>query len=222
MSPAEIEEVAIEVPEGTVPGYLAAPPDAPGVVVFAHGSGSSRESPRNNFVAEMLREHGLATLLIDLATEDEDPGPRDRFDLDVATRRLVAAVDWVTGPDGWEAVGLVGSSTGAAAALCASVEREEAVRALVSRGGRVDLADGVLPDVQAPTRLIVGGDDRRVLDANWAGAAAMPAEVDLHVVEDAGHLFEGPGELGEVAEVTAEWFARHLPGLARPRSAGTW
>ncbi len=202
--------VSIPVDDVTLDGMLAMPPDAPGVVVFAHGSGSSRHSPRNNFVAEVIRDRGLGTLLFDLLTEAEDQYRENRFDIPLLTDRLVAATEWL-----WEQadtrdtnVGYFGSSTGAASALRAATRLQDDIDAVVSRGGRVDLASEALDEVGAPTLFIVGGNDTQVLERNRDALDRLSCEHDLHVVAGAGHLFEGEGELEEVAEVAADWFAR--------------
>jgi dienelactone hydrolase len=187
------------------------------VVLFAHGSGSSRRSPRNRAVARVLRSAGLATLLLDLLTsaeeaEDEFTG-RLRFDVGLLARRLVGAVDWLGRTQGTAGlpIGCFGASTGAAAALAAAAERPEAVAAVVSRGGRPDLAGAALARVRAPTLLIVGGADQAVLALNRKALAQLAcAEKQLIVVPGAGHLFEEPGALEEVARLAADWFSRRL------------
>ncbi|WP_253737235.1 dienelactone hydrolase family protein [Halohasta salina] len=203
--------VEIELDDVTLDGKLAVPDDAPGIVVFAHGSGSSRHSPRNNYVAEVIRSRGLGTLLFDLLTEAEDRVRANRFDIPLLTDRLVGAVDWLDAREAatGSAVGLFGSSTGAAAALQAAARMED-IDAVVSRGGRVDMASDVFADVESPTLLIVGGDDTQVLDLNREADAQLACETELHVVAGAGHLFSGEGELAEVADVAADWFAAEL------------
>jgi dienelactone hydrolase len=193
-------------------GELVVPEGAEGLVVFAHGSGSSRKSPRNNYVAETLRERRLGTLLFDLLTEQEDQVRENRFDVPLLTDRLVAATGWVRERDdvGDLHVGYFGASTGAAAALRAAARLDGDVDAVVSRGGRVDMAAGALPDVTAPSLFVVGGADTQVLELNREALAALTCEKDLAVVEGAGHLFEGPGELEEVADLAADWFVDHL------------
>ncbi|MFC6863060.1 dienelactone hydrolase family protein [Halomicroarcula sp. GCM10025817] len=204
--------VAIPVGDVELDGILAIPPDASGVVVFAHGSGSSRHSPRNNFVAEVLRDRGLGTLLFDLLTEREDEVRENRFDVPLLTDRLVAATRWLS--DLADAhnlpVGYFGASTGAAAALRAAARDPEGVAAVVSRGGRVDMATDALAAVDVPTLFIVGGADTQVLDLNREASDQLTCEKELHVVDGAGHLFEGPGELEEVADVAADWFEATL------------
>jgi alpha-beta hydrolase superfamily lysophospholipase len=204
--------VAIPVGDVELDGILAVPADATGVVVFAHGSGSSRHSPRNNFVAEVLRDRGLGTLLFDLLTEREDEVRENRFDVPLLTDRLVAATRWLS--DRADArdlpVGYFGASTGAAAALRAVAREPAGVAAVVSRGGRVDMATDALAAVDVPTLFIVGGADTQVLDLNREASDQLTCEKELHVVEGAGHLFEGPGELEEVADVAADWFEATL------------
>ncbi|HYM90917.1 MAG TPA: dienelactone hydrolase family protein [bacterium] len=200
-------------------GDLRIPEGARGVVLFAHGSGSSRHSPRNRFVAEFLRDARLGTLLIDLLTAQEETAEAAtghlRFDIDLLAGRLVAISDWLRGhpATGPLALGYFGASTGAAAALVAAAQRPEDVRAVVSRGGRPDLAWSALPQVTAPTLLIVGERDSTVLDLNREALRALHVEKALAVVPRATHLFEEPGALEEVARLAREWFSRHLtPG----------
>ncbi|EFW92216.1 hypothetical protein ZOD2009_12085 [Haladaptatus paucihalophilus DX253] len=206
-------EDTVEIPVDSVrlEGNLHVPSDADGIVLFAHGSGSSRKSPRNNFVAERLHEFGLGTLLFDLLTEAEDETYANRFDIELLTDRLVAVTEWVEQrPETEERdVGYFGSSTGAAAALRGAARRPE-VGATVSRGGRVDLATEVLADVTAPTLFIVGGRDTQVLELNREAYDRLRCEKELEVVEGAGHLFEEPGTLESVATLAGEWFSSHL------------
>ncbi len=209
-----METVHIRTGGGTVlTGDLQVPDRVTGAVLFAHGSGSSRFSPRNRAVAAALREEGLATLLLDLLTEDEEridaATAEHRFDIPLLGHRLVAAVDELTrhGRTAGLPVGLFGASTGAAAALTAAAERPGAVYAVVSRGGRPDLAGDALSQVLAPVLLIVGGDDHQVLRLNEAAAERLRAPHRIHVVPGATHLFEEPGTLEEVARVAAGWFA---------------
>ena len=193
-------------------GELALPRGAQGLVVFAHGSGSSRLSPRNNFVARTLHGRGLGTLLFDLLTEREDQVYQTRFDIDLLTARLLGATSWLRRRDETRALpfGYFGSSTGAAAALRAAAQRGREVSAVVSRGGRVDLAAGQLARVRAATLFIVGGADTGVLELNREALDALTCTKELRVVEGAGHLFEGSGQLEEVADLAADWFATHL------------
>lgn len=197
-------------------GTLGVPASARGVVLFAHGSGSSRFSPRNRHVAEILREAGLATLLLDLlssAEEEEDAVTRDyRFDIGMLAVRLVAAIDWLHGaPETRDLrVGLFGASTGGGAALVAAAGRPDRVGAVVSRGGRPDLAGDALPGVEAPTLLIVGERDEPVIEMNESARDRMNAEVRLEIVPGATHLFEEVGALDRVAALARDWFLDRL------------
>ncbi|RQG95480.1 dienelactone hydrolase family protein [Natrarchaeobius chitinivorans] len=201
--------VTIPVDGVELEGSLEVPPDAAGVVVFAHGSGSSRKSPRNNYVADVIRRRGLGTLLFDLLTEVEDRDRENRFDIPLLTDRLVAVTEWLRSREDTREVpvGYFGSSTGAAAALRAAARFGNDVDAVVSRGGRVDMASEALEAVRAPTLFVVGSADTQVLERNRDARAHLTCENDLHVVEGAGHLFESEGELEEVADVAADWFA---------------
>ncbi|MFC6873317.1 dienelactone hydrolase family protein [Halobellus marinus] len=205
-------QLQIPVDDVELEGNLDVPAEASGLVVFAHGSGSSRKSPRNNFVAEVIRKRGLGTLLFDLLTEEEDRVRENRFDIPLLTDRLVAVTRWLQDRDATRGlnIGYFGSSTGAASALRAAVRLQGDVSAVVSRGGRVDLAEEVLSDVHVPTLFIVGGADTQVLERNREAYERLSSEKELHVVEGAGHLFEGEGELEEVADVAADWFAETL------------
>ena len=222
----DTQAVRIELEEATLQGDLGVAPEARGLVLFAHGSGSSRLSPRNRFVASVLREGGLATLLFDLLTPDEeavDLRTRElRFDIDLLARRLVAAIDWVAKLQEVEglAIGTFGSSTGAAAALIAAAERPTRVRAVVSRGGRPDLAADVLHWVEAPTLLIVGGRDQPVIPLNEQALAGLGCEKRIEIVPGATHLFEEPGALQRVAELARDWFLEHLAAVARGADRG--
>jgi len=195
---------------------LRIPPDARGIVLFAHGSGSGRLSPRNNYVAQYLGEAGFATLLFDLLTADEEEldalTAKLRFDIALLTDRLVAVSVWTREQRGLQdlAVNYFGASTGAAAALAAAA-RVPTIAAVVSRGGRPDLAGAALPKVLAPTLLIVGGDDLEVLALNRDAREQMRCKVELKVVAGATHLFVEPGALEQVAALAAEWFTRHAP-----------
>jgi dienelactone hydrolase len=197
-------------------GDLVAPADSTAVVLFAHGSGSSRHSPRNKSVAHELERWGLATLLIDLLTPEEDRLDRVtaqlRFDIALLAGRLTGVVDWLHGqPDAAALrIGLFGASTGAAAALITAADRPEQVAAVVSRGGRPDLAGNALPRVTAPTLLIVGSLDEAVLQMNRDAMAQMRNHPALEIVEGASHLFEEEGALAEVADLAADWFGTHL------------
>ncbi|SCY88053.1 Alpha/beta hydrolase family protein [Streptomyces sp. 136MFCol5.1] len=201
-------------------GELTVPEGATGIVVFAHGSGSSRHSPRNRAVSSALNTVGLATLLFDLLTAEEDLDRANTFDTVLLAGRLADATRWLRDRPGTEglAVGYFGASTGAAAALWAAAEPDSTAVAVVSRGGRPDLAGPRLPAVTAPTLLIVGGDDEVVLDLNRRAQALLRCENRLAVVPGATHLFEEPGTLGKVAELAGEWFAGHLGRRAGPES----
>jgi dienelactone hydrolase len=215
---AEISEILIPVGDETIAGALVIPTHAHGIVLFAHGSGSSRHSPRNRFVAEELQKAGLATLLMDLLTSaeerlDEMTEGGLRFDIGLLAGRLEAASDWVrTNPSTHNlSLGYFGASTGAAAALvAAAAEWRGKVRAVVSRGGRPDLAREALGVVRAPTLLIVGGDDRVVIGLNRQALDILVCEKRLEIVPGATHLFEEPGTLERVAALAVDWFLRHL------------
>lgn len=209
-------DVEIPIDDTVLGGELVVPGGATGIVVFAHGSGSSRFSPRNRFVAERLRERGLGTLLFDLLTETEDRDSRTRFDVDLLTDRLGAATDWLRGREdaGDLRVGYFGSSTGAAAALRVAAARGD-VDAVVSRGGRVDLAGDANPDVAAPTLFVVGSEDAAVLSLNRREYDRLRCEKALRVIEGGSHLFEEPGTLAAVADAAADWFVDHLATDAR-------
>jgi dienelactone hydrolase len=202
-------------------GNLTVPDDAVGVVAFAHGSGSGRHSPRNRQVAAGLVDAGLATLLMDLLTEDEeqvDLRTRElRFDIPLLARRMIAAIDWLEHEPGTDRlpVGCFGASTGGAAALIAAAQQPGRVRAVVSRGGRPDLAGDELPAVGAPTLLIVGGDDPVVIELNEQAEQQLRCETRLEIVEGASHLFEEPGKLERVTELARDWFVRHLSSETR-------
>jgi pimeloyl-ACP methyl ester carboxylesterase len=207
---------------GPVPlqGTLAVPDHAVGIVLFAHGSGSGRHSPRNRFVAEELRRGGLATLLVDLLTAQEEAVDLHtgqlRFDIGLLAERLVGAIGWMELElmTASLPVGLFGASTGAGAALVAATKRADRVRAIVSRGGRPDLAGAALTQVLAPTLLIVGGRDEPVIDLNERARAKMRAVARLEIVPGAGHLFEERGTLEQVAALARAWYVSHLPGGA--------
>jgi pimeloyl-ACP methyl ester carboxylesterase len=210
--------VQIRAGAALIDGDLTIPDGAVGLVVFAHGSGSSRFSRRNQAVAHALEDGGFATLLLDLLTRTEeaiDLRTREyRFDIERLAHRVVAAIDWAAGEPGIETLPVVcfGASTGAAAALIAAAERPNEVRAVISRGGRPDLAGDLLPRVQAPTMLIVGGADDTVLALNRAAMERMPqAAVELKIVPGATHLFEEPGALEEVSRLAVAWCRRHVP-----------
>jgi putative phosphoribosyl transferase len=200
-------------------GVLGLPRPAEGIVLFAHGSGSGRFSPRNNYVAAALRNVGLATLLFDLLTEEEAADRRNVFDIELLADRLVLATIWA----GQHAdlaslpIGYFGASTGAAAALVAAARAPRDIGAIVSRGGRPDMAGPVLGHVQAPTLLIVGGDDTGVLDLNQQAFAQLRCQKSLEIVPRATHLFEEPGALDQVIDLARAWFTRHLSGRTRAR-----
>jgi len=212
-------ESAVEIPVGnqTVKGNLTIPQGAQSIVLFAHGSGSSRFSPRNKYVANMLHESNIATLLIDLLTLEEEKVDEStgqfRFDVDLLAQRLVEVANWLKSNPSTEKLrlGFFGASTGAAAALIAAAKLLDEVKAVVSRGGRPDLAGDHLEKVRAPTLLIVGGDDPEVLELNQDALKAIRTEKDLQIVPGASHLFEEPGTLREAAILSREWFAKHLP-----------
>jgi putative phosphoribosyl transferase len=218
-----IEERLVRVTAGTatLEGNLNLPDEALAVVLFAHGSGSGRHSSRNRYVARVLNEAKLATLLIDLLTAEEEQidlrTAHLRFDIGLLAERLVGATDWlIQYPDTRHfPVGCFGASTGAAAALVAAAERPDAVKAVVSRGGRPDLAGPALEHVRAPTLLIVGGNDVQVIALNRAAFALLRCEKQLVIIPGATHLFEEPGALDEVASLAREWFHQHLISVVR-------
>lgn len=212
------EERRVRVAAGmvTLEGNLVVPEGAAGVVLFAHGSGSSRLSPRNRSVARELQERGLATLLIDLLTTDEEAVDFEtahlRFDIGLLAGRLAGATDWLAAQAATRdlRIGYFGASTGAAAALVAAAERPASIGAVVSRGGRPDLAGEALSGVRAPTLLIVGGDDLPVIEMNQEALARLTCKKSLEIVPGATHLFEEPGTLETVALLAGDWFLRHL------------
>ena len=193
-------------------GDLIVPDQAQGLVIFSHGSGSSRFSPRNKMVAEHLWKHRIATLLFDLLTEAEDQDYQNRFDIELLTKRLICATRWVQQQDRLKhlPIGYFGASTGAASALGAAAVLGQAIWAVVSRGGRPDLATEVLPDVTAPTLLLVGEWDEDVVELNRAAFHHIRAEKKMEIVSGAAHLFEEPGKLEEVAVLAALWFEEYL------------
>ena len=213
----------VEIPSGGVrlQGHLHVPEPASGVVLFAHGSGSSRHSPRNRFVADVLFRAGLGTLLLDLLTPEEELKRHLVFDIELLADRLITATEWLaTQPETANCpVGYFGASTGAGAALWAAASGGPAVTAIVSRGGRPDLAEPRLSKVKAPTLLIVGSMDEPTLRVNHQAQARLRCPCSLVVVRGAGHLFEEPGTLNEVAELARGWFTRHLVTAAEPRMA---
>lgn len=203
----------VQVSPLALEGLLRVPPAATGMVVFAHGSGSGRHSPRNNHVADALGRAGLATLLFDLLRDEESADRRKVFDIALLARRLGMALDWLGGVEDSAQLplGVFGASTGAAAALVAAAAQPARVRAVVSRGGRADLAADALPRVAAPTLLIVGGDDPEVLELNRQALRLMHCTARLEIVPGATHLFEEPGALDAVVALSRDWFLRHLP-----------
>ncbi len=208
--------VQIPVDGDFIEGNLQVPADAKGMVLFAHGSGSGRFSPRNKYVASVLNDAGIATLLIDLLTSEEeavDVRTRQyRFDIDLLTERLISAVEWLKEKPRTRklSLGLFGASTGAAAALIAAAKLPRDVAAVVSRGGRPDLGMEYLKDVKAPTLFIVGGRDMVVIDLNRKAMSQVSAEKRLEIVSGATHLFEEPGKLEEVAKLATSWFLKYL------------
>ena len=212
------EEKAVKIPSGEVAviGNLTSPSKARSIVVFAHGSGSSRFSPRNTRVAREINASGMSTLLIDLLTEEEEAtdmySGEYRFNIDLLAKRLADATEWVVKNPATKnfAVGYFGASTGAAAALIAAAKLPEYVKAVVSRGGRPDLAGNYLPYVKAPTLLIVGGDDVEVIELNREAREQMTAQTKIVIVPGATHLFEEPGKLEQVAKLAIDWFVQYL------------
>jgi putative phosphoribosyl transferase len=211
-----MNELQIQAGREVVSGNLAIPDNATALVLFAHGSGSSRHSPRNQFVARTLNESGLATLLFDLLTPEEEAVDlytrEHRFNIGLLAERLMHATKWAKQQEQtrYLQIGYFGSSTGGGAALVAAAEIPQSVGAVVSRGGRPDLAGDTLPKVQAPTLLIVGGNDDIVIDLNEMARDRMRCEVKLEIVPGATHLFEEPGALEKVAKLASDWFGAHL------------
>ena len=217
------EEVAIAVDGVVLDGDLVVPAKAEGIVIFAHGSGSSRKSPRNRQVAETIRDKGMGTLLFDLLTPEEERLDEStgalRFDIHMLATRLEGVVHWLVSQAEWKEmnIGLFGSSTGAAAALVAAAHLGDQVSAVVSRGGRPDLASGLLEQVRCPTLLIVGSLDELVLRLNEDARAQMVCETELRIVPGATHLFSEPGKLEQVANLSARWFEKYLSGGIKER-----
>ncbi len=205
---------SIEIPmQGhSLKAIWTVPKNARAVILFSHGSGSGRLSPRNQFVAEVLQKAHFATLLVDLLSEREDQDVRNRFNIDLLTERLVALAEWLKQQDATKDldIGLFGASTGAAAALRCSVKEKNRIGAVVSRGGRPDLALPVLDQVTAPTLLIVGGEDTQVISLNEIAYDRLNCQKKLEIIEGATHLFEEPGTLEEVARLARNWFESHL------------
>ena len=210
------EEVNIQTPKTVIKGDLCTPHKSMGLIIFAHGAGSSRLSPRNQYVAEILQQAGFATLLMDLLSEDEDQldifTGKLRFNIPLLAGRVDSATQWVLNNDRTSQIplGYFGASTGAAAALVASIQRPERIGAIVSRGGRPDLADKVLSEVKPPTLLIVGSKDSTVLERNQMSMKKLNTEKKLVIIAGASHLFEEPGKLDEVAEHAKNWFKKYL------------
>lgn len=208
--------VNITVGDCTLEGDLDMPAHPRGIVIFAHGSGSSRHSPRNQYVARIIREAGFATLLFDLLTHDEDDEDamtgRLRFDIPMLAHRLVGATHWIQTEPKTQglAIGYFGASTGAAAALVAAAQMDDEIKAIVSRGGRPDLATSALSAVRCPTLLIVGGCDQLVICMNDDALTRLRCEKQLRLIPGATHLFEEPGKLEHVAQLSAQWFLKHL------------
>ena len=217
--------VAVPIDGQSLPGDLGMPTDPHGIVLFAHGSGSSRHSPRNQYVARTLEHRHLATLLIDLLTPEEeaidDRAAEYRFDIPMLAGRLVTIVDWLRLRKETASlpIGLFGASTGGGAALIAAAARPREIAAVVSRGGRPDLADAALPKVTTPTLLIVGGFDGAVIEMNRDAMKQMRGDVKLEIVPGATHLFEEPGTLERVAELAGTWLAQHLHAPVTTRRA---
>jgi len=211
---AKIEkEISIPIYEISLTGELFIPEGAKGIFVFAHGSGSSRHSSRNKYVAKVLQDEGFATLLFDLLTVKEDEDYNTRFDIDLLTDRLIKVTDWLKSDSeaGDLNIGYFGASTGAAATLnAAAILGNSTIAAVVSRGGRPDLAEINLPEVESPTMLIVGGLDTQVIDLNEKAFSMISALKEIVIVPEASHLFEEPGKLKEVASLAIQWFNKYL------------
>lgn len=222
----ETEKQTVQIPSVGIVGDLTVPASSQGVIIFAHGSGSSRFSTRNQFVARLLQEANLSTLLLDLLTPEEekvDLRTRHlRFDIELLANRLIQATTWVSGNDIIRdiPIGYFGASTGAAAALIAAAQLPESVRAVVSRGGRPDLAGTFLPKVKAPTLLIVGGEDGPVITLNKRALNDLRGTKQLEIVPGATHLFEEPGALEAVARLAVGWFGQHLSMRRRAHQHG--
>ena len=211
--------IQIPINSRSLEGVLGIPKDAQAIILFAHGSGSGRHSPRNNFVARVLRQGNLGTLLIDLLTEEEDTNYETRFDIDLLARRLLIATKWLREQASTRdlRIGYFGASTGAAAALKAAASVGNLIGAVVSRGGRPDLAEPYLDQVQTPTLLIVGGNDDIVIELNQYAYKKLRTEKDLVIIPGATHLFEEPGALEEVARLATQWFKKYL--ISKPEEA---
>lgn len=208
----EQENVILTIDHLKLEGLFALPPSARGIVIFAHGSGSSRFSPRNNFVASVLHQHSIGTLLFDLLTQEEDQTYATRFDIELLGQRLIYATDWLKKQTTYAAMplGYFGASTGSAAALIAAAHYGHAIKAVVSRGGRPDMAISVLDQVTAATLLIVGGADTQVIAMNQEAYDVLECKKELYIIPGATHLFEEPGALENAAEKAADWFVQWL------------
>jgi len=206
------KQVQIPIADFSLEGDLAVPDKAQTIVIFAHGSGSSRLSPRNQFVAKFLQDQGFATLLFDLLTVKEDEDYANRFDIPLLAERLKIATQWLQKQKEFSkfTIGYFGASTGAAAALIAAADLNEQIKAVVSRGGRPDLAMDILEQVKAPTLLIVGGDDDQVIELNQQAYDQLQSVKEISIIPGATHLFEEPGALNKVAEQAAIWFKKYL------------
>jgi putative phosphoribosyl transferase len=215
--PADRSTLDVRLSPVGLEGVLGLPRPATGLVLFAHGSGSGRFSPRNNYVAAALRSAGLATLLFDLLTEEEAADRRNVFDIELLSERLALATAWARRAENTKSlpIGYFGASTGAAAALVAAARLREDIGAIVSRGGRPDMAGAVLGQVRAPTLLIVGGHDVGVLELNEQAFAQLQCEKSLEIVPGATHLFEEPGALDRVIDLARQWFTGHLTGRSQ-------
>lgn len=211
----------VNVGPRSLPGTLSMPQRARGLIIFAHGSGSSRLSPRNAYAARALQQRGFATLLFDLLTPGESANRRNVFDIDLLARRVTEAIDWARADARMRSlsIGLFGASTGAGAALVAAAGGPKEVAAVVSRGGRPDLAGAALARVRAPTLLIVGGDDGEVIALNRAAQAQLRCESELAIVPGAGHLFEEPGTLDQALAAASAWFDAHIQGQSDEHAA---
>jgi dienelactone hydrolase len=206
------KNIDIKIGSLILPGILNLPRGAKSLIVFAHGSGSSRLSPRNNFVAEILQKNNFATLLFDLLTEKEDEIYENRFDIDLIAKRLIEATEWLLkNPETSAlAIGYFGASTGSAAAIKAAIVLKKEIKAVVSRGGRVDLAEDVLEKLSTPILLIVGGSDEDVIELNQKSYEKIKSQKKIEIIPGASHLFEEPGALEKVADIAAKWFSEYL------------
>jgi len=207
------ESLTVEVENVSLSGDLTMPENAIGLVIFSHGSGSSRFSPRNNFVAQQLQKHGLATFLFDLLTREEDKVYANRFNIELLANRLIQVTHWLHKQNELKKIPICyfGASTGAASALVAAAVLKDKIHAVVSRGGRPDMAQGQLSRVLCPTLLLAGELDHEVISLNRLALEKIPGEKKLEIIDHATHLFEEPGTLEKVAELAADWFVKHLP-----------